>query len=140
MAVYSTGGIVVQAKSAEGTSDISMTPSAGVFEDIPDLSLTLTTGANPVLVICEVAMQSSAAARPVLRVTVDGVAERGSRDYFGTSQHFTHTNIFLKTLSAGSHTFVAQLTDASGGVTYTCNADSNPDWHHRRLIVIELHA
>jgi len=139
MPVYSTGYVsaAVQAKGAEGTTDVSMTPSAGVFQDIPDLSVTLTTDANPVLVLCEIAMQCSAAARPVLRIDIDGTPERGGRAYWSSSQYFVMTNILLKSLSAGSHTIKAQLTDASGGVTYTCNAATSPDYFHRRLIVIE---
>lgn len=121
-----------QALQAEGTSDIST--SSTTFVDMADMSVTITTGNNPVLIIFSVSVDNSISGT-YLVIDIDGVDERGA-SVADSGMYWVGTQAVLKTLSAGSHTIKGQWKVDSG--TSYCYATTEPDKEHRRLIVIEL--
>ena len=129
-----------QAKTVKGTTDISTTVKYPNFVDMAQMSITITTGANPVLILFSCGVNTNKK-RAYARLLIDGSVEAGTG--FGQKDSTRITNgtmafNILKTLSSGEHTIKVQwCVDAFDNIVY-CYPNSSPSLYHRQLTVIEL--
>lgn len=131
-------GPLFEADIAEGTTDISVSPST--FTDIGGLSLTKTikTGRALVIVTHSSAINSSTDEIHT-RIVADAANFRGGssgRSKMDTPMSSSQT-VLVTGLSSGSHTFKAQWK-VTGSKTITNNASTSQDDFHRRIIVLEV--
>jgi hypothetical protein len=126
-----------QALIAQGTTDISTTSTT--YVDVPDLSITITTGANPVLIMATISGGASVPCHPGLAITIDGTRKAVVHDYYYEDAHTggSITAIWLGTLTADSHTIKAQWKINTTGTIYILPT-TYPNEHSRGLIVIEM--
>jgi len=132
------GGGAHQVGYVEGTTDISTT-SIG-YVDMDEMTVTLTTGANRVLVIfsCCVYMDVTDTVGG-FRVTVDGATGTTLHVPAPTQAANVIVGVFVfdtKVMTAGSHTFKAQWRRYIG--TGTIYQTSVTPAYRRKLTVIEL--
>ena len=125
----------VKTSTVLGSTDISTTSTN--FVDMTDMSIDITTRNSPVLILASFCgYPSGGAASIVLRLVIDGTPEQASTLYAAAGNSQTIAMNALKTLSAGSHTIKLQWRVSAN--TANNFPSSMPNWHHRRLTVIEF--
>lgn len=132
------GGAVHQALTVKGTTDISISGTSSPWTDMSQMSITITTGNNPVLIVFTCSIVCSGQ-RVATRLLIDGVVEAGAgmgHAYDRTNHGNVNINI-LKTLSAEEHTIKIQWKKLGGLTAYNRPATQG-DYEHRQLTVIEL--
>lgn len=96
------------------------TKNTASWEDIPDMAVTLTTGANPVLIIFDCMAYASGVASDIsVVIMIDGVLRDRStkRTYIPNADTYKFIgNHWLEKLSAGEHTIKAQWYVSGGTV------------------------
>jgi len=134
------GGSAHQPLTVKGTTDVSTTIKYPSWADMPQMSITITTGSNPVLILFSAGINTDKK-RAYFRLLIDGSVEAGSGFGRKDSTSQTHGSVafnVLKTLSAGEHTIKVQwCVDANDNTVY-CYPNSNPSLYHCQLTVIEL--
>jgi hypothetical protein len=136
--VHAMGAIsqtLLQTAFSEITADTTTTSAS--FVDL--LTVTLTTGANSLLIMAAANISNASANVNVqVRVTLDGVAQRGSLTRSPSASGCQAVAITLKrTVSAGSHTIKVQWLTASS--TAQCRPiTAAVDKEHASLLVQEV--
>jgi len=128
-----------QALTAIGTTNVST--SSTEFVDMPGMSITITTGNNPVLILFSFSGFVDGYwgdFQLLLDGSVLSKAKHGE-DYSPRSIGVSVTFMRLQTLSAGSHTIKVQWRVSNAGRTLYNNVSAG-NWFHRELTVIELKA
>lgn len=128
-----------QALTANGTTDASTTSTN--FVDMPDMSITITTGANPILILfsaaCELIKAATGYTYGYFRLKID--SDNYNIGAYGQEADRTHNFAVvlskLITLSAGEHTIKVQWKARSGN---TLRNWANLGSVHRSLTVLEL--
>lgn len=123
-----------QIHQAIGTTDDPTTTSA-TYVDLAEMSVTVTTGANPVLILFSGSFKNSnIAATNNIIIDIDGTdqaeSEREAHSRYVTLYEFEMSTTWLTTLTAGEHTIKIQWK--ASGATLTAIGDL------RALQVIEL--
>jgi hypothetical protein len=128
-------GVVVQTDSARITTDVNTT-SATYVDISPSLEVTITTGANPVIISLTMSMSATGANRIAgAQILVDGTPEAGANEELRTSGVSSSLGIRVKTaaLTAASHTFKVQWK-TSGGTLRVNGATAAADEHGSLLV------
>lgn len=130
-----------QSQNVKGTTDISTTSTS--FVDMSEMSITMTTGNNPVLILfsCSCMLEKSDVGAYMTRLLIDDVTEAGAResDNSKIGAYGSLAICHLKTLSAASHVIKVQWCVVGvGTVTVRNRPASYPNFDHRILTVIEL--
>ena len=129
-------GIIKQIQTVSPTTDIST--SSTTFVDMPEMSITLTTGASKLLIFWNASLHNSSY-WVVVETQVDGVRVGPvfGGGYSGTGPMVDssggHT---VATVTAGSHT--VKLRWRVSGSTASNLPTSYPDYYGRALTVIEV--
>lgn len=119
---------------AYGTTDVSK--STATWEDMPDMTLNMTTGASPVELNFSAGVGNSLGGGVgIYRLLIDGVVvgTQGKTRVASASVGSVVTLIWIENLSAGPHTFKVQW-NAESGTLYNRAAAGN---EHRTFIVKE---
>jgi len=132
------GGAAHQVGSAEGTTDISTT--SGVLVDMPDMSVTLTTGANRVLVFftCSIYMSVT---DTVAQFALYWDADMGQNNRVPAPTQAANVIVGAmiidsRVVSAGTHTLKIMWRRYIGtGTVYQPGSAAST---RRKLIIIEL--
>ena len=130
-----TGGGYLQSGIAQPTADVSTTSAS--FVDMTGITVTLTTGANFVMIwFSALFSTSSAGAVADFRLMVDGVSQGGGSMKPGGSSGLIASMVRRVTVTAASHTIKIQWRTSAG--TVSCLPTTNPDTAHNTLIVAEV--
>ena len=131
--VVSGGGAGPGPQASTVEADPQITTTSSTYIDLTDMSITITTGANDILLIFD-AMASSTVANDNINVVfgVDAVDETEQHSEYvqsttGTGT-FVHSQIY--TATAASHTFKVRWRRQTGTGTIA--------FDQRKFIVIEL--
>ena len=118
-----------QSAKAEATG--SQTTTSATYADMAGATVTITTGANPVLILFTCSVKNDTLDKNMyIIIDIDGTDVGEYRTHSSVvSRLFSLSTIWLQTMSAASHTFKIQWKNDGGTTTLSDNAS---------LIVIEL--
>lgn len=135
-----------QVKTFELAADVNTTSASLV--DITGVTITLTTGANKLLILATMSgdiYRTSEGAGAVGQVTlnIDTVDEIGSGvgkndTPQGVNDYWAAAITMLESVSAGEHTIKLRWRQQTGGTLIRCSATTWKDHQHCTLTVIEL--
>ncbi len=135
------GGDNISNISFVNKSDASFTTTSGTFVDVTGLSITVTTGANRVLLMSSFSTEISTASYECFTFDIDGTDVGGSNGLFrhqlpNANQPIAVCMYYLtNTLSAASHTFKVNMFAASG---YTGKIIASTTDSHALFFAVEL--
>jgi len=135
--VPSGGGFLQSAVAAQPVVDIST--SSAAFVDMPGITVSITTGANKVIIwFTSLFETTSAGAVTGYRLLIDGVNQGGGNLKPGGSSGLVASINKLAPVTAGLHVVKVQWRVSAG--TLSCKPTTNPDTAHVSLIVAEVSA
>ncbi|RKZ30520.1 hypothetical protein DRQ33_07805, partial [bacterium] len=132
-AIYSTTG-ASQVQTVTASDNISTTSTS--YVDVPGMSIDITTGNNPVLIMFDASLVHSSTAGQYYQVAivVDGVVKCAHiMENDGNSREAPYSIHWLETLSEGAHTIKVQWKVTDGTLYHWGSSD-----RIRKLSVIEL--
>lgn len=137
---------IKQIETVKVTSDLNT--ASATFVDIAGMSITITTGANKLLILASFAGPlKNTPADPIIGGAVslhDGSNNiAGIEEYAENASNFTYLDvhgsiIILETVSAGEHTYKLQWKRLATNSTIYCNVNAAPEINHCTLTIIEL--
>jgi len=130
-------GVVIQTKAIKLAADQTTTSTS--FVDLVGASVTLTIGANPVIIMASVSASISAANNGYqIEIDVDGSPEGAAGEDAKTANKQSTTTYTGKTavLTAGAHT--VKIRWRTSGGTLQCRPSTNPTLEHASLVVMEV--
>jgi hypothetical protein len=122
-------------------TEISATTSTTSTTMVDLLTLTITTGANPVIAYCSMGSEQSATNGWVeVRLTIDGTVVGAGMAYHSVSSGNGNSGSFMyksSPLTPGSHTFKIQYL-AGAAVGGTVSITPSNTWNHATLYLEEV--